>query len=232
MRILICDDEERYVEDVRQYVGQYMRERRIRAAFTVTTDPCAFMQSDAVYDLAFLDIQMEGFDGIAVAKELRRRNGKVILFFITAFDEYQDDAMDLHVLRFFEKPFDEQRMRAGLDKAMEYLDEVYVDVYLNNDGGAQRILIDDILLVKTENRKTYVLTKDGEYVTNGSLDDWQKQLSTTFFYRVHKSYLVNLHYVTEYRYRELFLEGDVRVPISTRRQADVHQYWFLYLKRR
>lgn len=232
MNILICDDEMRYVQDVRQYVEQYMRERRMHAAITATTDPQTVMQSDAAYDLAFLDIQMEGFDGITVAKELRSRNGKVILFFITAFEEYQDDAMDLRVLRFFEKPFDEQRMRAGLDKAMEYLDEVYVDIYLNNNGGARRILLDDILLVKTENRKTFVLTKDNEYATSGNLDKWQKQLSTTFFYRVHKSYLVNLHYVTQYSYRELILEGGLHVSIPSRRQAKFHQYWFWYLKRR
>ncbi len=232
MNILICDDEARYAEDVRQHVGQYMRERHINAEISVTTDPKKVMQTGAIYDLAFLDIQMAGFDGIAVAKELRRRNGKVILFFITAFDEYQDDAMDLHVFRFFEKPFNVQRLYAGLDKAMEYLNEVYVDVYLNNSGGAQRVLLDDILLVKTENRRTYLLTKQGEYTTYDSLDIWQQKLAPTFFYRVHQSYLVNLHYVIEYSYRELILEGNLRVPISTRRQADFHQYWFLYLKRR
>lgn len=232
MNILICDDEVRYVEDVRRYVGQFMQERRIQAELFVTTDPRKIMQEDTVYDLALLDIQMEGFDGIAVAQELRRRNGKVILFFITAFDEYQDDAMDLHVFRFFEKPFNEQRMRAGLEKAMEYLDEIYVDVYLRNGGGARRVLLDDILLVKTENRKTYLLTKDGEYTTTDSLDVWQKKLAPSFFYRVHKSYLVNLHYVTVYHYNEIFLQGEVRVPISTRHQAEFHRYWFLFLKRR
>lgn len=43
---------------------------------------------------------MPDIDGISVAKELKNRNQKIVIFFVTAFDEYQDEAMDLHAFRF------------------------------------------------------------------------------------------------------------------------------------
>lgn len=50
--------------------------------------------------MAFLDIQMPDIDGITIAKELKERNEKVVIFFVTAFEEYQDEAMDLHASDF------------------------------------------------------------------------------------------------------------------------------------
>lgn len=232
MKILICDDEKVCMERIKSHVALYMQNHFIKTDFFATTDPTAILKTKDVYDLAFLDIQMDGMDGIAVAKELKQRNSKVIVFLITAYEEYLDDAMDLHVFRFFDKPFDAQRLYAGLDKAMEYLDETYVDVFLHSAGKAKKILVDDILLVKTENRKTYVQTTGGEYRTRGSVDAWEAKLPNTFFYAVHKSYLVNLHYVTEYNYSELYIDGNIRVPIASRKQSAFHKYWFEYLRRR
>lgn len=95
MRILICDDEQTYLNTLRIHVEEYMMNHHILYTITALTDPSRAMKEDAVYDLAFLDIQMEGLDGITLAKQLRQRNQKLALFFVTNYDEYQDDAMDL-----------------------------------------------------------------------------------------------------------------------------------------
>lgn len=234
MNILICDDDAQYAEDVRQHVEQYMREHSLEPSVFTTTDPKSILRRNTVYDLAFLDIRMQEVNGISVARELKRRNNKVLLFFITAFNSYQDTAMDMRAFRFFEKPFDPQRLYNGLDRALEYIDRVYVDVYVRDadERVQKRIPINDIVLVKTENRKTYLRTKDTEYVTYGSLDEWEEKLATRYFYRVHQSYLVNLHYVTEYQHTQLYLRDTIRVPIPSRRQTEFRQYWFEYLKRR
>lgn len=147
MKILICDDEKHYLDNLKQHVQEYMDQRGIESAIDAYTDPSEIMEGSCIYDVAFLDIQMDGIDGITLAKELKRRNGKLALFFVTNYEEYQDDAMDLQAFRFFEKPFDVKRLYAGLDKAMEYIDGAYVDVFLYTDGAQQRVLVDDILYI-------------------------------------------------------------------------------------
>ena len=129
MNILICDDEKDFLDTSYLHVQEYMKNRYIPCTITTTDDPVTILQSNKIFDLAFLDIQMPGADGLMLAKELRKRNPKLALFFVTNFDEYQDDAMDLQAFRFFKKPFNIQRLYAGLDKAMEYIDGAYVDVF-------------------------------------------------------------------------------------------------------
>lgn len=137
MKILICDDEHTYLNALRTHVEEYMENRHIPCSITALVDPSKVTETDTVFDLAFLDIQMPGVDGITLAKQLRQRNPKLALFFVTNYDEYQDDAMDLQAFRFFEKPFNANRLYAGLDKAMEYIDGAYIDIYLSDDGAQQ-----------------------------------------------------------------------------------------------
>ena len=231
MKILICDDELQYLEQLKVHVREYMRNRFIGCSIYSVTDPSAVMNSDLSFDLAFLDIQMPT-DGITIAKELKRRNSKVAIFFVTNYNEYQDDAMDLRAFRFFEKHFDVQRLYSGLDKAMEYIDGAYVDIYLYRDGAQKRILVDDIVYITRENRRALMVTKDAAFSTKESFDEWCEKLPSLFFFQIHKSYYVNLHYVEKYTYSELFLSNGARLPIAPRKQANFHKFWFEYLRRR
>lgn len=209
-----------------------MRERCIPCEITTASDPVTILNSGEWFDLAFLDIQMEGIDGIKLAKELRRRNGRTALFFVTNYDEYQDDAMDLQAFRFFEKPFDITRLYAGLDKAMEYINWAYVDIFLVGEGEQRRVLVDDILYVTRINRKVILVARDREYQPSQSYDELCQLLPTLFFYPVHNSFFVNLHYVERYAYSELYMADGTRIPVAPRRQTDFHKFWFGYLRRR
>lgn len=231
MKILICDDEEKYLNKLKECVEEYMKERLIKCSIYSTTNPKDIIENKLTFDLAFLDIQMPEIDGIELAKELKTRNSKIVLFFVTAFEEYQDEAMDLHIFRFFKKPFDVSRLHSSLDKAMDYINESYIDIFLHNKGEYKKILINDIICIKRENRKIIIVTKNEEFTTHKSLNTWCDELPNTYFYLVHNSFLVNLHYVTKYNYNELYL-NDIRIPIASRKQAEFHKYWFTYLRRR
>lgn len=232
MRILICDDEEECLNEMKIHVEEYMKNHYVKAEFFTTTSSKEILENDIPFDLALLDIQMDEADGISIAKELKKRNGKVVLFFVTAFDEYQDEAMDLHIFRFFEKPLNIERLYSGLDKALNYIDEAYVDVFLYNNGSQMRIAVEDIVYLERANRRVIIVTKDESYEARGSLEDWNNKLPHTFFYLVHKSFLVNLHYITKYSYSEIYMNNSIRISVAPRKQSEFHKYWFNYLKRR
>lgn len=232
MRILICDDEEAYLNTLRVHIEEYMRNHHILYTMTAITDPNLVVKEESVFDLAFLDVQMASVDGITLARQLRQRNPKLALFFVTNFDEYQDDAMDLQAFRFFEKPFSTNRLYAGLDKAMEYIDGAYVDIYLSENGVQERVIADDILYVTRGGRRTSVVTTTKAYYVTEKYDDLCAKLPQLFFYPVHKSFFVNLHYVERYTYTEVLLTNNTRIPISPRKQSAFHKFWFEYLRRR
>ncbi len=232
MRILICDDEINYLTDLKVHVEEYMNNRFIKFTINTSVNPIEILNNDISYDLAFLDIEMNEINGISLAKELKQRNGKTVIFFVTSYNKYQDDAMDLRAFRFFEKPFNTERLYSGLDKAMEYIDGTYVDFYLCSDKSQHKVLVDDIMYIESQNRKVILNSINGKHIIGEKLDAWCERLPNTFFYQVHKSFLVNLHYVARYNYSELFLNNGDRIPIASRKQADFHKYWFAYLRRR
>ena len=232
MKILICDDEPMFLEQLYNHIVEYMKNRYIECEIIKTTDPLSIYNSGQRFDLAFLDIQMDNIDGISLAKELRKRNSKLALFFVTNYNEYQDDAMDLHAFRYFSKPFNLTRLYSGLDKAMEYIDGAYVDIFLCEGGAQRRILVDDIMYVMRDNRRVVMVTKNASFVTKESFDEWCNKLPALFFYQVHKSFFVNLHYVDVYSYSGLILMDGTRIPIASRKQAGFHKFWFEYLRRR
>ena len=232
MKILICDDEIKYVDDLKIHIHEYMCNRFINHEIITATSAHQIINKNTHFDLAFLDIQMGGPNGIELAKELRRRNNKIAFFFVTNFDEYQDDAMDVRAFRFFSKPFDVARLYSGLDKAMEYIDGAYVDIFLYGENAQQRVLIDDILYITRENRKTVVKTTNQIFTIGQNFDELCGKMPPLFFYLVHKSFFVNLHYVKQYGYSELYLTDGTRIPVAPRKQSQFHKYWFEYLRRR
>lgn len=232
MKILICDDEESHLNSLKIQVQEYMKNHHITCTMVAVSSPETILHSDTAFDIAFLDIQMNQVDGISLARELKRRNGKTALFFVTSYGEYQDDAMDLHAFRFYEKPIDVGRLYAGLDKAMEYIDGAYVDLFLWDQNRQQRILVDDIMYLTRENRRVVLYTKDASFQTKESFDQICQALPQSFFFLVHKSFFVNLHYINQYSYSEVFLTDGTRIPVAPRKQAGFHKYWFAYLRRR
>ena len=231
MKILICDDEQTYLDILRIHVEEYMQHHHILYRMTALLDASQLDQEE-LFDLALLDIQMPNIDGITLAKQLRQRNPKLALFFVTNFDEYQDDAMDLQAFRFFEKPFNIKRLYAGLDKAMEYIDGAYIDIYLSENGVQQRVIADDIIYVTRDGRRISLITNTRAFNISGKYDALCEKLPQLFFYPVHKSFFVNLHYVERYAYTELLLTNGARIPVAPRKQSAFHKFWFEYLRRR
>ena len=232
MKILVCDDEEYALSQLAACVTEYMQKHYIQhCRITALTDPVKILETDESYDLAFLDIQM-AINGISLAKILKDRNSKTVIFFITNYSEYQDDAMDLRAFRYFEKPFDIKRLYSGLDKAMEYIDGTYIDIFIHSHGEQTRLLVDDIVYITRENRKTVLKTGSESCYQQQTFDELVGMLPPLFFYQVHKSYYVNLHYVATYSYTELTLLDGTRIPVAPRKQADFHKFWFEYLRRR
>lgn len=232
MKILICDDEKQHTNILKKHIDTYMRCRCINYETDTICDPKIALNNETMYQLAFLDIQMNEIDGISLAKVLKERNSKTAIFFVTSYKDYQDDAMDLHAFRFFEKPINPERLYSGLEKAMEYIDESYIDFYIYTNNEQKKILTDDVIYVERGNRKVTLVTTHGNYITRETFDDWCNILQNSFFYRVHKSFIVNLHYITSYKYTELWIQDNIRIPIASRRQADFHKFWFAYLRRR
>ena len=229
MKIIICDDEKAYVDEIKKNVSLFMQERDITTEFDLYTDCTELFGSNCeFYDIAFLDIEMGEIKGTQVAARLKEVNPHIVIFIITSYSQYLDEAMDLNVFRFIKKPMDVERLYAGLEKAIRILDNNVIEVYIKNNKERKKVLSSDIVYVEIVGHATKIVIQDGEYLTEHKMSYWKEKLTASFFYRVHSSFIINMKYITSYSRESVVLKDTYTIPISYRTQAPFRKYFLKY----
>jgi DNA-binding LytR/AlgR family response regulator len=219
MHILITDDETPARAELRYILEDLAPE----ATFFEATDGEGALDviERKPVDVAFLDINMPGLDGLAVAATLMDRPEPPLIVFATAYDEHALRAFELAALDYVVKPFDERRLAQTMERVTQALGErgaleqrqTALREYLLKTvpmGGLTKlwgqrenesqVLVDyrDILWVVAEARKVYIQTTWGEkFLVRYTLKELEPRLEPHCFTRVHKGYLVNLDHVAE-----------------------------------
>ncbi|HMJ63114.1 MAG TPA: LytTR family DNA-binding domain-containing protein [Bryobacteraceae bacterium] len=160
-------------------------------------------------DVVFLDVQMPGLDGLGVIAQVREKPGPHPHFIlITAFDQYAVEAFRLHALDYLLKPVEKERLAESVARARHTLEEKEQE---QEKISTQRTK----LLVRANNRNLIVDAQDLIYATidDGTItmvtaafegqsnyrtiEELQSNLDPNLFWRVHRSFLVNINKIRE-----------------------------------
>ncbi len=166
-------------------------------------------------DLVFLDVHMPGLDGMGVVRRLRENNEELPHFiFVTAYEQYAVEAFRLEAMDYLLKPVDRRRLAETIERARRVIQEKKP-----SDAAAapkaQAAAPRTKLLVRASNRNFIVDANDVIYATidDGlitlvttnmegqsnyrTIEDLQANLDRDMFWRVHRSYLVNINRIKE-----------------------------------
>ena len=198
MRIAICDDE----KNIRELIANKVRKQYPEADIVFFSSGEEFLLSDEHIDILFLDIQMEGRNGMEIAKELRKKDKSVILIFVTAVEEYVFQAFDVGAFNYIVKPIDDVKFLDVLRRAVDELSSQSMDVneseekhlMLNNGGVHIKVMIEDIVYAEVFNRKVVIHKLNDKIEYYGKMSDLEAVAGDSFF-RPHRAYLVNFKYV-------------------------------------
>ena len=109
MQIAICDDDPMIIKELQKDLEQYFRKHHLSCPpISQFTSGEALLNNKEEKDIVFLDVEMPGLNGIYVGNTLRKRYPNILIFIVTSFMEYLDDAMRFHVFRYLSKPIDRQ----------------------------------------------------------------------------------------------------------------------------
>jgi two-component system LytT family response regulator/two-component system response regulator LytT len=166
-------------------------------------------------DLVFMDVQMPGLDGMAVIRKLRDKNIPLPHFVLaTAYDQYAVEAFRLEALDYVLKPVEKERLAVAVDRARRFVAE-RAKTALPEPPAPKPALQRTKLLVKSNQRNFIVDAQDVVYATidDGlitvvathlegqsnyrTIEELQSNLDPDAFWRVHRSYLVNIHRIKE-----------------------------------
>lgn len=230
MKIVICDDDKNCIEDVVKLIDEYSNENSIKFEKYIYYSSKEVIENNENYDIAVLDVEMPGVDGIELGKKLRKRNSQIVLIYLTAHSQYLDSALNLNAARFFEKPIDKERFFKGLDNALERIDNTTVDFFIREDKSQVRITADSIIYIEIEKRKTRLVTTERSYSTTYTIDYFRDRLLSSVFATPHKSYIVNFNYVTQYERDKIQLAGKYIISVSKSKQTAFRKAFIRFLE--
>ncbi|MEN5435790.1 LytTR family DNA-binding domain-containing protein [Sphingobacterium faecium] len=196
-------------------------------------------------DVILADIRLKDGNSFQLFDEIGTENFQIV--FLTAYDQYAIEALNLGALGYLLKPVNKESLHAMLDKCRQHRGQMTVDLervtlakdhYLSPETPLNRrialksqeyieiVSMDDILYCKSDKSYTsFFLTDKREVLVSKGLKLYENMLARCGFLRCHQSYLVNFLYVKKY-YREGFLEmtNKEMIPVSIRKKEEVLLY--------
>ena len=215
-KIIITDDSPADIAHLRALTEAWAADRRITAEIASFPSAEAFLfrwTENQDCDLLLFDIEMPGQDGVTLAKTVRQTNKSVNIVFITGYSDYIAEGYEVSALHYLMKPLDRDKLFLTLDRAyersvrdMQYLTLKLPDTIVRVPFGEIRWL---------EVRQNYVTVHaDADYTVKQPLGEFEAQLAPDpSFYRVGRSYLVNLRCIRQVTKKDILLVDGTAIPL-------------------
>jgi two-component system LytT family response regulator len=209
IKVILIDDEPLSREIIKSYLSSYKDVEVVAECNDGFEGVKAIMQHQP--NLIFLDIQMPKINGFEML-ELIEQPPAVI--FSTAFDEYAIKAFETHAIDYLLKPFSEDRFKKAMDKFLEKSlpikedsTNTLLESMASSPNQAERIVVKtgnkvkiipmhEIHYLEADDDYVKIVTNDGSYLKNRTMQYYEKTLDARFFVRVHRSYIVHVNQIT------------------------------------
>lgn len=235
IRCIAIDDEPLALRQITSYISKIPTLELVNT-FRSAVVANEWLQSNNV-DLMFVDIDMPDMSGVEFVSSLDKQ---AMVIFTTAYAEYAIEGYKLEAIDYLLKPFGLKDLSRAADKAVSLHElwqlrdkqQVEESAGESNDDGAEAADDKAFISIHADRRTTLVkvanivfLESAGEYVrlhlADGSklvtlfrLKNMESSLPSSMFMRVHRSYIINLNYISGFTKGRVFLEGDDYVPIG------------------
>lgn len=245
IHIIICDDEITELSFLEALVREWAAERKHEIEITLCRNAEQFLfrwEEKKEADIMLLDIDMPGMNGISLARRLREEGEPVQIIFVTGLADYVLEGYDVEAVSYLIKPVGREKIFVCLDKAKERCRKEEPVLMLELPGGVARVRISEICYLESDAHDTQVHCirtagmrriqtglSDREGVETSELFDTVRcrtgireleirleRMSSSFF-RIHRSYVVNLAYVSRIARKEVLVDTGETLPVSRSR---------------
>ena len=234
LKIAICDNNILFCRRIENLISDYCSNIGIDcdiSLFLSGSELISLGTDIDVFNIIYLDTDMDGFNGIMTAKAIRKLCREMYIVFVTANIDYAIDGYKVDAIRYILK--DNRNIKTNV---CESIDAILNKMNKKKEGyefffreGHMSLHAEQIVYVEsslhTLQFKVVVRSEEKMYTMSKKLDDIDNLLPDNEFIRIHQSYLVNTKYIKEVtNYNAIMWNGDV-LPVSRKRFKGVkHKY--------
>lgn len=230
IKIALCEDNIIQLNNInalcKKILDSYLK-NYILNTFTCGED---LINTNEKFDIYLLDIELNKLSGIQTAKIIKEQYSNSIIIFITAIKDYVFEAFDVHAFNYILKPVDPGRFNTILLSAIDKITKQNKFIIAKFNGSTKKIMLDDIMYIESLQRKINVHTTYDNIEYYYKLSDIEKELTENNFFRCHKSFLVNLHFVYSYTNNSIVLKNKEEIFLSKYKYVDFSKAFMYYIK--
>lgn len=223
MTCIIVEDELPAQNLLKNYLSK-IPDMQLLATFQSAIDANNYFKSNTV-DLVFLDVNLPDISGLDFIKTVK--NPPAIIM-TTAYPEYAVSSFELDtIVDYLVKPFGFDRFLKAVNKAEDRLikkdvvnQTVEDSIFLNVDKTLHKIILNDILFLESDRNYITIVTQTQKLSFIDSLKNWNQKLPDLEFVQIHKSYIINVKYVTKISGNEVYINTH-RLPIGRTYKANL-----------
>lgn len=232
-KIAICDDE----PAICNLIEKILIENREIFHFKIDTEvffSCnrliTYMQAGNNFDLIFLDIEMEGLNGLEFGLIIRNEfdNQSLQIVYVSGKDRYYKDLFDVRPMHFLSKPIEEKYLLEDVRLAMK-LSSRFNDIFCyKKSWKTYNIPLKEIIYFQSIGREIIIVTTSGNDCYYGKLSEICTQLKDYSFIQIHKSFLVNYEHIIEHGYKKIRMSNLDFLAISQSKRKKSREFRLKY----
>ena len=193
----VCEDNSLHINLVKGYIDDFFNEFHNYEVLEFVSGEDLLSNYPNNIDLLFLDIQMNGLNGMDVARRIREFDNNVEIIFTTSVLDYVCEGYEVNAYRYMLKPIEYNIFKNNMGKCIENIIKKKNDFLTINDKSKLiKIKFDDILYIETSKRQLIIHTINGHEIIKMSMRKLEKLLNKDFF-RCHNSFIVNLEKINK-----------------------------------
>lgn len=234
LKIAICDDEKILREQLQKLLMNQDAVSKIDSIDAYETGS-ALLAAKRRYDIIFLDIQMEGMNGIETARALRERKDDAVLIFVTGLKDYVFEAFDVSAFHYLLKPLREEKFAEVFERAVSEAEKTeqkkdgQEQLFIRRKGRCIRLDKAQILYVESRQRKVLIHTARESVEVYATMNGLERELGEQF-YRCHRGYLVNLSCITAYTGDTITLCNGEDIYLAREKYQEFVKLYMRYLR--
>ena len=186
----------------------------------------AEVDKGAQYDVIYLDIEMEGMDGIRVAEELRNQDRTMQIIYVTHHERYVRQSIDTMPSGYLVKPVNSEEFERVFRKISGWIQGKDAYYRFICDKIPRKVLLKNILYFKSSLRQVEIVCEDNIHLIYQKLNKIEQELAEenqNQFLRIHQSYLVNYNHIRCFGHNWVELQTGTRLPMSRGRREVVEK---------
>lgn len=232
MNILVCDDDKYFAYQLSASIESICSKNGYSSSIDCLTNISNVTKIDfALFDIAFIDIELGEICGIDIARKIRSVRKDSIIIFVTNFLEYAPEGYEVQAYRYLIKSKITEKLPEYLLSAIEYFNSQHQRISICICGENIDLELSNITYFESNHRVIIAhlfAPSQKTYQFYSTMTSLQEKLSSSDFLRVHKSYLVNMNFISQLQCHQLTLTNGQVLSVSEKNYSSIRNIYLLW----